>query len=163
MDGVSAAASIIALVTFALQSTEVIYKIVHGIKDGPSQIHQLAEQVGRLGRTLKQLNYLLTIEEQRGQKDSHGDLTELRAAMQECTADLLKIRTKLEKLESSQSNRGRKVWSVVKVVFGSKEIETAESRVRWHLQVLDSQLNVHGRLDILFQTRYVYPIFFKRY
>jgi hypothetical protein len=48
MDAVGTAASIVSIITAALQSTKSIYQIIEGIKDAPTVIKTLSEKVKTL-------------------------------------------------------------------------------------------------------------------
>lgn len=65
MDGVSAAASIVALVTVGLQSASAIHAVVSGIRGGPEQVSRLASALEDLSRVLQQLSRIQTVRQGR--------------------------------------------------------------------------------------------------
>lgn len=55
MDAVGGAASIVAMITCACQSTKVIYQTFQGIKDGPRHVHLLLLGLMELDKVLQQV------------------------------------------------------------------------------------------------------------
>jgi len=147
MDGVSVAASLTALVGFALQSSSFIYQIVNAIHDGPNQIKSLASRVNGLHTALIQIAGLLHPQPPLGRDQNHPLFKRLRSALQACAEDLQKLQLKLQKLNRSHEKGLRRAWYAVKSVLGAKEFEDAEGIVREHIQNLGLQLEIIGRYE----------------
>lgn len=147
MDGVSAAASLTALVGFALQSSSFIYQIVNTILDGPNQIKSLASRVNGLHTALIQIAELLHSQPPLGQDQNHPLFKRLRSALQACAEDLQKLQLKLQKLNRSHEKGLRRAWYIVKSVLGAKEFEDADTIIKEHVQNLGLHLEIIGRYD----------------
>ncbi|MCJ1397822.1 hypothetical protein MMC11_001018 [Xylographa trunciseda] len=149
MDGISAAASVTALITIALQSSSFIYKFLNAIHDGPEQIRILGRRVDKLHESLQQIANLLQLAESSDEDGSNNDGWQaskyLRSSLYTCANDLQGIQAKVSKLKVSKDNSVRKAWSAVKHVLGSKEFEHADKIISRNLDELNLQLNIIGR------------------
>ena len=80
MDGVSAAASVIAVVGFALTSTKVIRDTISGIKDAPKIVQQTISALEELKKILQRVEML---------NERFDDVNaDLQTLLQQCATDL---------------------------------------------------------------------------
>jgi hypothetical protein len=106
MDAVGATASIVGIITAALQSTKIIYQIIEGIKDAPTVIKDLGEKVKIIEDALLRMRNI--------QLPSQS----LKDRMKKCQHDLESFSRKVKTLSDafngeSRSNKfrkGLKVW-----------------------------------------------------
>jgi len=80
MEAVGVAASIIQLITAALQSAKAIQTVLSGIEDGPAHVNELSTKLGDLRGILPQLQSL--------QSTSGNAFDELMRSTQRCATDL---------------------------------------------------------------------------
>ncbi|CCX04290.1 hypothetical protein FPQ18DRAFT_380526 [Pyronema domesticum] len=105
MDAVGATASIVGIITAALQSTKFIYQIIERIKDAPTVIKELGEKVKVLeGALLRMSNIQLPSQL-------------LKDRMEKCQRDLESFSKKVQKISDafngeSRSNKLRKGFQV---------------------------------------------------
>ena len=145
MDGVSAVASVAALVTTALQSCKVIYQAISAVRDRPKQIDELSTSISSLEQILHQVARLIENAEQLGGSLNAVVFEAFPPFLAACAKDLTKLQAKLSKLEGNQINRIRKSWSMVKHILKPDEFNAAQDTISRHLQVLSIQLNIAGR------------------
>ena len=148
MDGISAVASVTALITFALQSSTFIYQFLHTVRDGPKRVVDLARRVDGLHQSLRQIAGLIQLAESSDEDDSHNGRCPseyLRSALFLCADDLQGIQTKISNLKVCKDNKVRKVWSAIKHVLGSEYLDHADRIVSRNLHELNLQLNIVGR------------------
>jgi hypothetical protein len=142
MDGVSAAASIVALVTVALQSASAIHAVVSGIRNGPEQVSQLILALESLNGVLQQLSRLQTIR----QDGSREDLSDLENLMGSCVKDINRFRRMLAKLQHVPADKtlGR-AWKQVKPILHKEEFREMRQTIHDYISRLNLQLNIIQR------------------
>jgi hypothetical protein len=142
MDGVSAAASIIALVTVALQSASAIHAVVSGIRDGPEQVSQLILALEGLNGVLQQLSRLQALR----QDGNREDLSDLENLMGSCVKDIDRFRRMLAKLQHVHADKtlGR-AWKQVKSILHKEEFREMRQTMNDYVSRLNLQLNIVQR------------------
>ena len=136
MDGLSGAASVIAVFGLALSSTQVIYNTVSGIRNGPKAIQQMVSSLQDLSKILQQLTrcsdqpYLV------------ADLDELAGR---CIRDLKAFEQQLAKLSSSGANTAVTLWRNVKVMLQEKDLERMSTLIQRHVAALSLQMQIIER------------------
>lgn len=133
MDGVSGAASVIAVASIALQSTKVIYEAVTGIKNGPSQVQDLASALRNLQQVLQRIAGL-------SRDQTQAQLTELKKFAETCAKDVQSIEIRLSKL--SGGGKVEKAWKMVKTYLQTKDLEVIRTTVQLHVQLLSSEMGI---------------------
>ena len=145
MDGLSAAASITAVLTIALQSARVIFKVADASRSYSKHINLLATRADALLRILTQLAALVGKVSQNEYSESSYDFGELKTSLNLCVNDLQKVRETMSKLEHPRNNVLRKSNLIIKNLLGSKDIEHASSQIHFQVSVLSAQLSILGR------------------
>jgi hypothetical protein len=142
MDPLSGAASVIAVVTAALQSGIAIHKAVSGIRDGPEQVSRLASTLQDLNSVLRQLT-IIPVGHENGRCEDHP---ELHKAIDRCVKDIESFRTKLVKLTvvPTDKNMG-KAWKKVKSYIRKDEFRDMWQIVLRHISSLTFQLGILQR------------------
>jgi hypothetical protein len=143
MEVIAASSSVAALLTIALQSAKVIHDTVVAIRNGPSQIRNLATAVDDLHRMHKQLAEI-SVEEvsSAGRSEDTGGL---KASIKKCALDLLAAQGKISKLQAvpQDSNLGR-TWKQAKLILAKDDIIQLWSTVNHHIVALSLQLNIEN-------------------
>ena len=149
MDLLSATASLIAIVTFAVQSLNVIGQVLHTIRDGPKRILELTSRVKRFHSILLRVAELL---KQAGQVDEPTDMPAfegMRPILYRCASNLQKIQLLLSTTNLPKNRDLKRAWAAVKDVLGSKDLDHANQTIEHDMQELHFEVSVLGRYGIL--------------
>jgi len=146
------AASVTALVSFALQSSTFICQFVKAIHDAPNKKKALASRVDGLHQALLQIAGLINSQHCLEQDESHPRSKNLRLALRACADDLNRLQLKLQTLNSARDKGLRRARYAVKLILGSKEFEDADAILKEHTQTLGLQLEILGRYKIQSRT-----------
>ncbi|KAE8446656.1 hypothetical protein EG329_011699 [Mollisiaceae sp. DMI_Dod_QoI] len=125
MDGLSGAASVIAVVSFAIQlaeSTKKLYDFWKSVDDAPDSVREIVADLKLLSTTLTEI----AIHEQK--YGNNGSITDILESSTEQVQTMLRMITKLEHGLQSKSIRKRK-WSAIKAVFGEEKIAKFQQRL----------------------------------
>jgi len=145
MDVVSAVASLTTLITFALQSSQVLFQTANAVIDGPCQVVRFAGQVETLRRMLNRMAELVVKGKQASHSENTSVFADIKSSIQMCVEDLQRLQAKMSKLQAAvTSNNLRRIGSIVKIILGSKDFEEMEKIVPYHVQVLNTQLSIFG-------------------
>ncbi|KAL8667126.1 MAG: hypothetical protein Q9168_007345 [Polycauliona sp. 1 TL-2023] len=138
-----AAASVIAVIAFSLQSTKFVYQAVDDIRDGPSVIAALAESTKRLEGILKQLEKLITHASQSQQPSTLATWQALEQKISECSKDMQDASQQVQVLSPNHANQKLgKAWSRVKLSLKEKFFARPDDRIKGHLAELAVQLQI---------------------
>ena len=142
MEVVGVAASFIAVVTIALQSTKIIYETVAAIKDGPAAVQRLTAATEKLQHLLRQLDRLGThAEDILGQVDCEF-LDGLQALVIECASELDGIRTNLKKFcKAPSEDLMDKTKRVARVIFPEKDFDKMRDTINFYIVLFGAHLN----------------------
>ena len=121
MDGLSGAASVIAVFGLALSSTQVIYNTVSGIKNGPKAIQEMVSSLQDLSKILQQLT---------GCSDQLYLAADLDKLAGRCVRDLKAFEQQLANLSSSGANRAVRLWRNVKVTLQEKDLKRMSTLIQ---------------------------------
>jgi len=150
MDPLSGTASVIAVVTAALQTGIAIHKAVSGIRDAPQQVSRLASTFDDLNSLLHQLADILTC----SPDEQSGDLSKL---VDRCVADINAFKGKLAKLNAAPGERPlSRTWKRVKKFIHQDEFGGMGLVVRDHITSLKFQLDVLQRWFNSIPPQYIY-------
>lgn len=133
MDGVSAAASIIAVVGLALRSVETVHNAVSSIQHGPSTVQQMLSNLHSLSSLLTQL--LQTT-------DAFYLAAGLSGIVSDCAANLKDFETRLKKLLPSSNNKAQVLWMHAKLAVSSRDLDKMSTLIQQHVAALSFQLQV---------------------
>ncbi|KAL1616749.1 hypothetical protein SLS56_011274 [Neofusicoccum ribis] len=149
MDVVSAGSSVLAFVGIALKSTEAIYKVISGIRDGPDKVERLKSAVKALRAVLNQLSDLPLHK----QLASAQLTAELEDAIRRCEDDIRSFSKKLSSLQNSDSDKKwTTAWQRVKTVLKSEDLSEMLAAVTNHVTTLSAFLGVRQSIVALEQT-----------
>jgi hypothetical protein len=145
MDGVSAAASIVALLTAALQSASAIHAVVSGIRDGPKEVSQLVSALNDLNRELQQLSNIQASRQDGGAED----VSDLGQLVDSCVRDVDRFRRRLAEMQhvSADKTLGRALKQF-KLILHKGEFQKMWQTIRDHKEGLSLQLNILQRCEV---------------
>ena len=142
MDGISAAASILTIVTVALQSASYVNAIVTGIKDGPKQARELASAIGDLDRVLQQLSRLKILREE----ENGCNLSEFKRLILKCADDVKGFgRTLINSQHLLGDKKLSKAWKQVRSSLKQSDFQQMSRIVNHHFTTLELQLSLLQR------------------
>ena len=139
MDAVGGVASVIAVITFALQSTKVIYKFTSSISHGSDDINRLATATSNLQKLLEDTK-LLAEHANRTNSVADGNLLEkVKPLVDRCANDLGEISGKLSHLQKdSKDGRCKKAKKHAKVWLDTKGVTEIWNTVNHYVELLGS-------------------------
>ena len=134
MDGLSGAASVITVFGLALSSTQAIYNIISGIKNGPNAIQSMKSSLQDLLKLLLQL---------RECTDQLYLAADLEGSVSKCVQDLRAFEHQLAKLcPWADSSRAVRFWNNVKAALQEKDLEMMSAMIQRHVAALSLQLQI---------------------
>jgi hypothetical protein len=136
MDGLSCVASIVAVVTVALQSFGVIHGTIARIRGGPAELQQFDSRLKDLDQVLKQLS---TLTEDSRPKGAHG-YGELEASAAQCAADVKILRF----CRTTDERLVGRTWRRLHLALREEQLKKKQDRIQHHKQRLVLQLNILG-------------------
>ncbi|KAF2806383.1 ankyrin [Mytilinidion resinicola] len=120
MDAVSAGASVLAIVGFALQGTKILYESISGVKDAPPRVKSLASAVADLKSILTQLQSC------RALTDPDADLQNIISLIQACSRDVQRYQKNINKLQIIPADaKVKQGWKRLKTVLKKDDIKQA--------------------------------------
>lgn len=141
MEVLSGVASVIAVVTLALQSTKVIYEIASSIGHGSNDIDRLARATSNLERLLKIIKHLAEHAESTNSVAEGKLLEELAPLIDQCASALREFPPKLLQLQKdSKDQRWKKVKKYAKVYLDTKGVTEIWNTVNHYVGLLGSSL-----------------------
>ena len=136
MDGISGAASVVALVTIALQSTKAIYETFTGIHNGPIFLTQLTSEL----RTLQDVLASIADLSKGPAQANTTKFQQLEGLSQRCVTDLQNMEAYLNSL--SGGRRIERAWNKLKTYLNTKRLEEFRARVQNHVHAIIAALGV---------------------
>ncbi|KAF2490020.1 hypothetical protein BU16DRAFT_622574 [Lophium mytilinum] len=137
MDPVSAGASVLAIVGFALQGTKVLYESISGVKDAPQRIKSLASAVADLRSVLTQLELC------RALADPDADLQNVTSLIQACSRDVQRYRKSIDSIQIIPTDtKVKQSWKRLKTVLKKDDVKQVWQEVNHHCTVLGVQLSL---------------------
>lgn len=133
MDGLSGAASVIAVFGLALSSTQAIYDIISGIKNGPNAIESMKSSLQNLLKLLLQLT---------GCTDQLYLAADLEGSISKCVQDLKASEHQLAKLCPRADSRPVRFWNNMKAALHEKDLERMSAMIQRHVAALSLQLQI---------------------
>lgn len=135
MDGVSGAASIVAVIGFALSSTKIVHDTISGIKDGPNAILQTNSALEDLRKILEQIEAL------------DAGLTSINANLQnvirKCATELKAFENKIGCLRILPTDKKLgKAWKRVKTMIKQDDFQNMWHVINRHVSALGLQLQL---------------------
>lgn len=141
MEALGGVASVIAVVTLALQSTKVIYEFTSSISHGSHDITRVAVATSNLQRLLQDTK-LLAEHAKRTDNVANGNLLEkIEPLVDQCASDLGQISEKLSHLQNdSKDGSWRKAKIRARIYLDTKSVTEIWNTVNHHVQLLGSCL-----------------------
>ena len=133
MDGLSGAASAIAIVSLAVQlvdTVQEISKFLKNVQDAPKEVLRLVETLDQLQGTLDNVRQL--IDHQFLVLRLPGSPVFITKAMENCEKQIKALETVVWKAKKSLGHRHmvRRTWSSIKTVAKKPDIEDIQCRLR---------------------------------
>jgi hypothetical protein len=148
MDGLSAAASGIAVVSLAFQlvgSVREICHFLHSISEAPEELKRLIDLLERLEFTLEQVGMLVQTQRRNGRLDESGVLTSVMRAIRTCESKLMMLEGSIlaTKQLSADSSRARRTLGSFKLACNKKEIRGIEQQLNEAVNLLSLTMVVN--------------------
>jgi hypothetical protein len=138
MEPLSTTASVIAIVTAALQCTKTIHEIICGIRNGPTYVQELSVKMSDLRGLLNQLKVV-------GHRITGDQFDELKATMQRCANDLAIFEGKILKLREVPGEKKRaKVKKRIKAMLKEDDFLSIGRKVTQYIEMIGVQLETVG-------------------
>jgi len=140
MDGLSAAASGIAVVSLAIQlvdSVEKIKRFLRNVSDAPKELERLVDLLDQLELILQQIAQL--VQQQIDARSGETDIpTTVMRAIKTCESKLGMLEKLIEttKQASSASNRATRTIGSLKLAWKKKDIQECENQLRDAINLL---------------------------
>ena len=142
MDGLSGAASLIAVVSFAVQLGESIYKLsklLKSIQNAPTEVQVLANDLDRLRQILAEV--ALVAEMQRGQESAPAPSTVLFAALDECQLRFQSLEAYASRFAFTVQRKGfRKALAPLKIPIEKDALQKLHGEMRQSVDHLGTLL-----------------------
>ena len=133
MDGLSGAASVIAVVSLASGSTQAIYNAISAVHNAPKSLQQLGTGLRTPLKPRKELE---------GNNDSYYLAADLPKRAQRCAADLKEFEEKLIKLSSSPSNKSTRLWRDFRAALQEKALDRMSTLIQLHITELSIAMQI---------------------
>ncbi|KAI9722050.1 MAG: hypothetical protein M1812_002010 [Candelaria pacifica] len=137
------AASVIAVVSLALQSTQILYTTISGYKNASPTIQRMTTNLQDLAKVLQQLV------EYGNQLDLATELPDL---VSRCLEHLKSLEKKLGKLSSSTNNKAKNCCKNFLSSLEQSDLDRMSALLYQHVAVLSLQLNILEGRTISSQT-----------
>lgn len=146
MEAAGAAANLLTLIGFTLQSLKTVYETTGSIRDGPPMLARLTIAGKELETVLDQLSKLAH-DSQPSQQSAEQDVWDaLGQSIVRCRADVLLLEKDVAALGVVKSDRLiRKFWKRVRTSLKDKDFERMWSTSQSHVGALKLQLSIIQR------------------
>ena len=141
MEAVGSVASIIAVLTLALQSTKVIYEFTSSISHGSDDIARLTAATGNLQKLLEYTKLLAEHAERTNSVANGNLLDKVKPLVDRCATNLRETSRKLDHLQKDpKDGRWKKAKKHVKVYLDTKRVTEIWNTVNHYVELLGSCL-----------------------
>ena len=141
MEAIGGVASIVTVVTLALQSTKVIYEATSSIRHGSEDIDRLARATSNLEKLLESIKRLAEHVESTNSVAQGKLLDELKPLVDQCAKSLGKISAKLISMKKdSNDGRLKKAKKYAKVYLDTKGVNEMWNMVNSSVEILGTCL-----------------------
>ncbi|KAF2229856.1 ankyrin [Viridothelium virens] len=136
MDGISAGASALTFLAFALQSVQSLYQTLSSYRDGPQQLRSLNSAIEALNTVLRQLQGCEVL------ANPEADHQNVRNLIEACNNDLLRYQKYLQKvLPNPEASKVKQAFKRFVPVLEEKTLTKIRTEIIYHCTVLDTQLS----------------------
>jgi hypothetical protein len=137
MDGLSGAASVIAVIDISAKITAICYQYSIAVKDAKDDIERVQRKAGDIAHALEKLKQLLDSQDKTRLSSTHGLLDSLN----QCLRELGGIKVKLDpgKARKTMSRIG---FRALKWPFTSKQVDKIVSTLEGYEQTFNLALQV---------------------
>jgi hypothetical protein len=137
MDGVSAAASVIAIIEAGFKSVQCIRELLSTYKNGPQTVTQLVQDVESLSTVLGGLSQCSL------DASSPTTVASLKRYLVACTNELSTFQLLLKRLIPASSSRTNRLRTSLLTVWKDKDLEYARDRIR------DCRIHLNLHLELI--------------
>jgi hypothetical protein len=137
MDGLSGAASVIAVIDISAKITSICYQYSVAVKEAKDDIERVQRIVSDITHILEKLRQLLDSQDKTRLSSTHGLLDSLR----QCLQDLEDVKAKLEP-GKSRKTMSRFGFRALKWPFTSKQVDKIVSTLEGYQQTFMLALQV---------------------
>jgi hypothetical protein len=137
MDGLSGAASVIAVIDISAKITSTCYQYAVGVKDAKNDIERVQRKVSDIIHILEKLKQLLDSQDKKRLSTTHS----LSDSLKQCFQDMEDMRTKLDpgKTRKTMSRIG---FRALKWPFTSKQVDKIVLTLKGYEQTFSLALQV---------------------
>ena len=141
MEAIGGVASVISVVTLALQSTKAIFEVASSVKHGSDDIDRLARATSNLTELLEVIKRLAEHAESTKSLAEGKLLEELTPLIDQCANALREIVPKLDQVQRDpKDRRWKRVKKQARVYLDTKRIAEIWNVVNHYVQLLGSRL-----------------------
>jgi len=148
MEAVGFAASLLTLVSAALESTKVIYELASNLVDSPKALENLATAIKHLESILRYFERLGTsgsIRREELQQIDDAFWADLSDLLADCNKDLSNIRHHLDKINASSSPHiAKKTRRAIRMKLQERDLEEIWKKLLHYTELFTWQLNRTG-------------------
>ena len=142
MDPVSITIGVIGTAGVTLHSARRVYELISGVKGAPSAVNDLSRDVEALRDTLESLQGMFCKNDPQKGLIQDKIMLSLQKPLDNCTATLLELETKIIPFVKKASNGKISVWRGFIWTFREKDIGHLQNNLMSHKQSLDIALSV---------------------
>lgn len=146
MDGLSGAASVMGVISLAVQlgdSAFKIYKFLETVKDAPNEVVSLKDRVLQLHNILKGVQDL--VKRQNAQGNVPPPPEYLFEALQTCKLKIQYLQGFVAKLQGNVDGRGlRRIWGALKIPFSKELVAKACLQIQEAVQALHLAISINN-------------------
>lgn len=129
MDGVSSAFAVVSLAIQLVETGEKISKFLTSVRDAPSEVSKLGQNVDQLNSTLKQVSYLL--EQQYLVLRLPGSPVFITNALENCEKRIKTLESVISKARIAMDHRNRvhRSWAAIKFGWKKEDVREMQSQL----------------------------------
>jgi hypothetical protein len=146
MDGLSAAASGMAVVSLAIQlvgSVRDIRRFMRQLSDAPNELNRLIDLLEQLELIIEGIGELIE-KQRRSARDGDIDVSpNVLRAMKTCESRLARIENVVEKARKGAKNKAMKSFGAFRIAYQKKDIEELEGQLRDAVSILNLTMTMN--------------------
>jgi hypothetical protein len=142
MDPVSITFGVIGTAGVTLHSARRVYELISGIRGAPSAVDNLSRDVQALGNALESLHTVLSNVDPHKRTVQYQMMPTLRKPLDNCTATLLDLETKIRPYVKRSSDGRMAVWRGFMWAFREKDVMALQNILLSHKQSLDIAISI---------------------
>jgi hypothetical protein len=148
MDGLSAGASIIAVVSLAIQLLDTVREVrgfLRNVSDAPKELARLIDLLEQLELIVENIKMLMERQRQHNADVDEGICASVHKALKTCETKVAILDELVKKAKTTSEGRNKVVrsWGSLKLANKKKDIEEFETQLQHALKVLDLTMSIN--------------------